>query len=59
MSFGEHSSHVDNGRFVELISLLVRKGDIIFVSSAGNDGPGLSSVSAPGGKTSAIMEVGA
>lgn len=59
MSFGEYSRDVNNGRFVRLVETLVNKHNVLFVSSAGNEGPGLSSVSAPGGTTEAIIGVGA
>eukprot|EP00178_Gracilaria_changii_P027653 TRINITY_DN899_c0_g1_i1.p1 TRINITY_DN899_c0_g1~~TRINITY_DN899_c0_g1_i1.p1 ORF type:complete len:1714 (-),score=192.31 TRINITY_DN899_c0_g1_i1:865-6006(-) len=59
MSFGEHSRDVNRGRFVTLVEKLVNKHNVLFLSSAGNEGPGLSSVSAPGGTTDAIIGVGA
>ncbi|CAN8073947.1 unnamed protein product [Agarophyton chilense] len=59
MSFGEHSRDVNRGRFVSLVETLVHKHNVLFLSSAGNEGPGLSSVSAPGGTTDAIIGVGA
>lgn len=59
MSFGEHSRDVNKGRFVQLVNKLVYKHNVMFLSSAGNDGPALSSVSAPGGTTEAIVGVGA
>lgn len=59
MSFGEHSRDVNQGRFIDLVNRLVYKHNVMFLSSAGNEGPGLSSVSAPGGTTDAMIGVGA
>lgn len=59
LSYGEHSRDVNKGRFVQLLNKLVYEHNVMFLSSAGNEGPGLSSVSAPGGTTAAIMGVGA
>ena len=59
MSYGEASSAPERGRLIELFSQTVNEHGIIFVASAGNEGPGLSTVGAPGGCTSALIGVGA
>ena len=59
LSYGEGCSMPNDGRFVELAEDLVYKHGIAFVSSAGNNGPALSTVGAPGGTTDAIISVAA
>jgi tripeptidyl-peptidase II len=59
LSFGEGAQLPNRGRVMECAEELVRRHNIIFVSSAGNNGPALSSVNALGGMTSCILGVGA
>ena len=59
MSYGEPAAACDTGRFPEAVRELVNKYGIMFVCSAGNDGPALSSSGSPGSTTQDIISVGA
>jgi hypothetical protein len=59
MSYGEPSARPMYGRFMELAKHTVLEKNVIFVSSAGNAGPALTTVGAPGGISSHLIGVGA
>jgi tripeptidyl-peptidase-2 len=59
MSYGEKTSSPNTGRFVEYAQSLVRKHGMVFVSSAGNAGPCLTTVGSPGGNEEYLVGVGA
>ena len=59
MSYGEQTSTSNAGRFIKLAEEIVYKHDVIFVASAGNAGPALTTVGAPGGTSSAVLGIGA
>ncbi|MBL9135086.1 MAG: S8 family serine peptidase [Verrucomicrobiales bacterium] len=58
-SFGEYTVRPNHGRLIDLMSELVRDAGVIFVAAAGNNGPALSTVIAPGGTSSALIGVAA
>lgn len=58
-SFGEHTVVPNQGRLIELMSEIVHEDGVVFVAAAGNNGPALSTVIAPGGTSSALIGVGA
>lgn len=59
LSYGEGCALPNTGRFVKMAEELVQKHGIIFVASAGNNGPALTTVGAPGGTSEAILGVAA
>ncbi|CAD6192072.1 unnamed protein product [Caenorhabditis auriculariae] len=59
MSFGEGSHLPDEGRVIEEARKLIERKGVIYVCSAGNAGPALSTVGAPGGTTTGVIGIGA
>ena len=59
MSYGEGTALDNQGFFVRLAEEMVINRDIVFVASAGNNGPALSTVGAPGGTSSCVIGVSA
>jgi tripeptidyl-peptidase-2 len=59
LSFGEAASPPNVGRFLEKAAEVVNKHGVIFISSAGNNGPAYTTVGAPGGTCEEIISCGA
>ena len=60
MSYGEAAAVPDYGRFIEILrDDYINKSGGIFVTSAGNAGPALSTVGAPAGSIQDVIGVGA
>ncbi|OLY85625.1 Tripeptidyl-peptidase 2 [Smittium mucronatum] len=60
MSYGEPITVANSGFFINILKEnVIRQHHCIFVSSAGNAGPGLSTAGAPGGTTEDVIGVGA
>lgn len=59
MSYGEETTAPNRGYLTGLCRELVNQHRVIYVSSAGNEGPALSTVTAPGGTTEAVLGIGA
>jgi len=59
MSYGEATATPDQGHFNKLAWEVVHRQGTIFISSAGNSGPALTTAGAPGGTSSAIISIGA
>ncbi|MDF1702946.1 MAG: S8 family serine peptidase, partial [Planctomycetota bacterium] len=59
MSYGGPTPTPNKTRMEKLYAEVVNEHGVIFVASAGNEGPALSTVGAPGGTSSALFGVGA
>lgn len=61
MSYGEDGAFgvEDKGAFAHALHQVIREHGVCFVSSAGNNGPALTTVGQPGGTTSGVLSVGA
>jgi tripeptidyl-peptidase-2 len=59
LSYGEASALPNSGRFHQLATEAVQRYGIVFVTSAGNNGPALTTTGAPGGTCPSTLSIGA
>lgn len=59
ISYGEGMRQVNVGRIIHMMEEVVWRHNIIIVASAGNNGPALTTVGAPGGSTNAVLGIAA
>jgi tripeptidyl-peptidase-2 len=59
MSYGEPTKTPNKGRYAAFARTVVEEHGVVFVASAGNAGPALSTAGAPGGTTTSLIGVGA
>ena len=59
MSFGEPTKSPNRGLIIRYFQEVVEKEGVIFCASAGNAGPALSTVGAPGGTSTSLIGIGA
>lgn len=59
MSYGEPTGRPGYGRFMQMAQEVALFYNVVFVASAGNNGPALTTVGAPGGASPYIISVGA
>ncbi|SPO40259.1 related to Tripeptidyl-peptidase II [Pseudozyma flocculosa] len=62
LSYGEDGAFgaENKGAFAKALrDIVIRERDVLFISSAGNNGPALTTVGQPGGTTSGVLSVGA
>lgn len=58
-SYGGSSPLADEGRRTTLINELVQNHGVVYVASAGNSGPAMTTAGSPGGTTESMIGVGA
>jgi tripeptidyl-peptidase-2 len=59
LSYGEDAAFHNKGTWIKSLQDSIEKHNIVFVSSAGNAGPNICTVGAPGGTSSSVISVGA
>jgi len=59
MSYGEPSAAPNRGQLIEQIANAVNQHGLLFIASAGNDGPALSTAGSPGATSTPVLGIGA